>query len=158
MMKDMYKARLAGAVLAAVIGAPTAWGGAMPPEPGKYLAHITVSDAQGVGCFGIKSGDSLTGTLNYAGFSAKRTTLRYFLRTGFESQVLYVYSGAGTIQLSGMFTSGHPPLGVAEGPFRAVITPSDDPESFSMTLAERWDVLGPCCEVFQISLMRIGPV
>jgi hypothetical protein len=160
--ENMHNGRLAAAALAALLATSTARGATVPPEAGKYMATIHVSEASGTEC-PAKRGDNFHGVFTYPGFTAKRIVIRFPVDfdgyPGIDLLVLTITSGAGTVKPRGNFLeqiSAGPFVLKAAGSFAAVLTLTDDPQSFSAKVSEQATTVN-CDAVLQIGLVRIGP-
>jgi hypothetical protein len=159
---NMRNGRLAGAALAALLATSTAGGATVPPEAGKYLARLTVTQATGTQC-PVHRGDRFHGVVQYPGFTAKRLTIRAPIDIGgypaIDTLVLTVTSGAGSVRLRGRFLEqivGGPIDLKVTGSFAAVLTLTDDPKSFTVRLSEDAASID-CNAVVQIALVQVGP-
>jgi hypothetical protein len=158
----MRQGRLTGAALAALLTTSTAWSATVPPEPGKYLAKIHVSETSGTEC-PAKPGDNFHGVFNYPGFTAKRIVIRFPIDfdgyMGTNLLVLTITSGSGTVKPRGTFSeqiSAGPFVLKASGSFTAVLTLTNDPQSFSAKVSEHATTIN-CDAVLQLGLVHVGP-
>jgi hypothetical protein len=154
----MHRGRIAGGFLGALAVLSPAWGDT-PPEPGRYTAHILVTEVHGFECLDQK-GDKYTGTLQYNGIHATKETLRKpYLYNGkylITTLSLTITSGIGTLSPRGTFSLRltEPRRLTVTGTFEAKLTFSDA-EAFTEKLTVAATNID-CTEVFQIALVRTG--
>jgi hypothetical protein len=146
------------AAMLVILASNSTRAGTEPPEAGRYVANILVSEVVGAEC-PDRTGDQYVGVVHYQGFNGDGLTIRIPVtfdgRAVIDEQRLRTIAGRGTVNPSGSFRAHLTRVNITiTGTFEATLT-LDDREAFTAQVVESAPEIS-CTEVFQIGLVRSG--